>query len=157
MSLSKIYASFHSNLPVNKILLIMNEITSIAKKNNASKSILLAARVIGTLWLVICLFLFVGYFLEGIQRHPGVESKPPDVLGIATVIFLLIGLVGLLIAWWREGIGGFLSLFGFIIAGALVIIDPNLIFSLPFFVIILLPSILYLAYWWQSKKSDHIH
>lgn len=131
----------------------MNDITNISQKRIPSKGLRLAARIIGTLWVLICIFLFVGYYLEGIQRNAGAPSKPPDILGIATVVFLSIALGGLILAWWREGIGGFISLFGIIIAGALLIIDPKLDFSLPVFVILLVPSILYLAYWWDERKS----
>lgn len=132
----------------------MNDVTNIPKKRTPSKGIRLAARIIGTLWVLICVFFFVGYYLEGIQRNAGAPSKPPDILGIATVVCLSIALGGLIIAWWREGIGGFISLCGIIIAGALVIIDPKLDFSIIAFAILLLPSILYLAYWWLAKISS---
>jgi hypothetical protein len=132
----------------------MNEITNNSKKKAPSKGIRMAARIIGTLWVLICLFLFVGYYLEGIKRNAGVPSKPPDIYGIATVVCLFIAFGGLIIAWWREGIGGFISLSGFIIAGVLVIIDPKLNFSIFFFGLLLLPSILYLVYWWEVKRAS---
>jgi len=135
----------------------MNDIINNPGNRTPSKGLRLAARIIGTLWVLICIFLFVGYYLEGIQRNAGAPSKPPDVFGIVIVISLSIALCGLIIAWWREGIGGFISLFGIIIAGALLIIDPKLDFSLPVFSILSVPSILYLSYWWLAEKSNHRH
>jgi hypothetical protein len=131
----------------------MNDLTNISQKRTPSNSIRLAARITGTLWVLICLFIFFGNVIEQSNKSTG-DTKPPDILGIATVVCLLIALGGLIIAWWREGIGGFISFFGIIIAGALLIIDPKLDFSLPVFAILLVPSILYLAYWWDAKKSS---
>ena len=130
----------------------MNEITNNSNKT-PSKSLRLTARITGTIFVIICLFLIVVAFLEGNQSKSSTVSKPHDIVGIAAVVFLLIALTGLIIGWWRAGIGGLISLFGFIIAGVLFIIDPKLIFNLPVFLILLVPSILYLAYWWEAKKS----
>ena len=131
----------------------MNEVTINSKKKTPSKGLRLTARITGTIFVLICLFLIVVAFLEGNQSNSSTVSKPHDILGIAAVVFLLIALTGLIIGWWRAGIGGLISLFGFIIAGVLFIINPKLIFSLPVFLILLVPSMLYLAYWWEAKKS----
>lgn len=132
----------------------MSDINSILQNKTSLKTIRLAARVIGTIWLVICLFGFIGFFLEGTKGHESAVPKPLDILGIATISCFILGFFGLIIAWWRAGIGGLISLFGFIITGVLFKINPNYILSPPFFVLILLPSILYLAYWWGDKKSS---
>ena len=131
----------------------MNEIANNSKKKTPLKSLRLTARITGTIWVVFYLFLIVVGYLEGIQSKSSTVPKPPDILLIASVVFLLIALTGLIIAWWRAGIGGIISLFGFIISGVLFIIDPKLIFSLPVFAISLVPSILYLVYWWRVKKT----
>jgi hypothetical protein len=129
----------------------MNEVTKIQKRGTSSKSTRLAARVIGTIWLSIGLFFLIGSLFEH-PKTPGAVPKPPDILGIATIVCMLIAFGGLILAWWKEGLGGFISLSGFIIAGALLIIDPDLNFSLPIFVILMVPSILYLVYWWDERK-----
>ena len=131
----------------------MNEIANNSKKKTPLKSLRLTARITGTIWVVFSLFLIVVAFLEGNQSKSSTVSKPHDILGIAAVVFLFIALTGLIIGWWRAGIGGLISLFGFIIAGVLFIINPKLIFSLPVFLILLVPSMLYFAYWWEAKKS----
>ena len=128
----------------------MNDPKIATSKKTHVKTILLAARVVGTIWLVVCLFGFISFFLEGSKTTP----KPPDILGIATVVCFLIAFCGLIIAWWRAGFGGFVSLFGFILAAILFKMNPDFTFNLPIFVIVLLPSVLYLAYWWDEKKSS---
>ena len=135
----------------------MNEIAKNSKNNIPLKSLRLTARITGTIWVVFSLFLIVVAFLEGNQSKSTTVSEPHDILGIVAVVFLLIALTGLIIAWWRAGIGGLISFFGFIIAGVLFIIDPKLIFSLPVFLILLVPSVLYLVYWWLVEKSNHRH
>ena len=129
----------------------MNHITNIPGRY-PSKSLRLAARIIGTIWILFLIFLFIGELLEGRTRNSGVVHETPDNFGIAIVICMGIGLAGLVIAWWREGLGGFISLSGFIFAGALLIIAPKLNFSI-IFLIVLMPSILYLAYWKDTKKQ----
>ncbi len=120
-------------------------------KGSASKSLRLTARIVGTLWVLICLFLFIGYSLEGSQRNSGISSQP-DILGIMVVICMGLALVGLIIAWWKAGLGGLISLIGFLLAGTFLIIDPKLDFS-PIFFIIFIPTALYLAYWNETRIS----
>jgi hypothetical protein len=127
----------------------MKDNNRVSKKSASIPTIRLAARVVGTIWLAICLFGFISFFLEG--SKPVNSSR--DILGIATIVCFLIAFCGLIIAWWRSGIGGFMSLFGFITAAVLFKLNPKYIFSLLFFVIVLLPSILYLADWWFSAKE----
>jgi hypothetical protein len=131
----------------------MDKNANILKKNPSSKTLGLTARITAILWVFIFLFFGIGYYLEGLQRHAGEAPKPPDKLGIVVVVSINIALAGLIVGWWREGLGGFISLFGFILAGILVIIDPLLDFNIIFFLLILLPTFLYLAYWWDNKKS----
>ena len=131
----------------------MNEITNNSKKKTPSKSSLQTARIIGTIWASFYLFAIVFGYLEEIQIKPGHVSTP-DFLQIPIAVCLLIAVTGLIIAWWRAGIGGLISLFGFIIAEVLSLIDPKFIFPLLMFAISLLPSILYLVYWWKVKKSS---
>ena len=132
----------------------MNEISDNSKKKTPSTSLCLTARITGTIWVFFYLFVIVFGYLESIQIKPGHVSQPDDILLIPIVASLLIALTGLIIAWWRAGIGGLISLFGFIIVEVLSIISPKFIFPLPIFAISLLPSILYLVYWWQLKQSS---
>lgn len=130
----------------------MNDITNNSKKA-LSKSSLQTARIIGTIWASFYLFAIVFGYLEEIQIKPDHVSIP-DFLQIPIAVCLLIAAIGLIIAWWRAGIGGFISLFGFIIAEVLSLIDPKFVFPLLIFAISLLPSILYLGYWWKGKNHQ---
>lgn len=130
----------------------MNEIANNSKKKTPLKSLRLTARITGTIWVLFSLFLIVVGYLEGNQSNSGTVPKPHDILLIASVACLLIALTGLIIAWWRAGIGGLISLFGIIISGIFDLIDPKLDFSIFFFAILLVPSILYLVYWWLAEK-----
>ena len=147
------YPLFWPNLPV-VILIIMNEITNNSKKETPSKSSLQPARIIGTIWISFYLFAIVFGYFEHIQIKPGHVSQPDDILLIPIVACFLIALIGLFIAWWKAGIGGLISLFGFIIAEVLSLIAPKFVFPFLMFAISLLPSILYLVYWWKLKKSS---
>lgn len=131
----------------------MSDINNILKKIIPIKNTRLAARVVGTIWLVICLLGIVIFFLMGTEKHIDAAPESTDVLGIVTLVFFFIAFLGLIIAWWRSGIGGFISLFGFVISGVLFKLNPDLIFIPPFFVIVLLPSILYLADWWSANNQ----
>ena len=74
----------------------MNHITNIPGRY-PSKSLRLAARIIGTIWILFLIFLFIGELLEGRTRNSGVVHETPDNFGIAIVICMGIGLAGLVI------------------------------------------------------------
>ncbi len=64
----------------------MSEITN-SSKVNSSKSLRLTTRIIGTLWIVICLTLIIGYYIEGLRRKSATVPTEPDIFGI----FVLYG------------------------------------------------------------------
>jgi hypothetical protein len=128
----------------------MKEITKTVK-GNSSNSLRWTARIVGTLWILICVTLFIGYYIEGLERNSGTAHTNPDILRIFILVCMAVALVGLIIAWWNEGLGGIISIIGFILAGTLLIIDPKLDFS-PVFLIVMVPSVLYLAYWKDTRK-----
>ncbi|MEI6577441.1 MAG: hypothetical protein WCO63_14790 [Bacteroidota bacterium] len=120
------------------------------QKRTSSKGLLTTARIIGGLWVFFCLFGLIGYGMEGYQRT-GI-LMPTDWLGFATVVCLLAGLAGLVVAFWRPGPGGFISLTGFTLSAIFMTIDPLLNFSI-IFLILYIPSAMYLSYWWNRKKG----
>ncbi len=130
----------------------MKEDKSISQDYTALKGLRLAARIIGTLWVLFCTFFLIGYLMEGIQKNGGKFKMPGDWMGIATEVFIFVGLGGLIVAYWREGTGGFISLIAFILATVFLVADPQLKFSFIFF-FLYLPTIFYLAYWWGANKS----
>jgi len=132
----------------------MNEISNNSKKITPSTSLRLTARITGTIWILFFLFVIVVGYLEDIQIKPGHVSQPNDILVIPIVSCLLIALTGLFIAWWRPGIGGVISLLGFIMVEVLSIFSPKFTLPFPIVAISLLPSIMYLVYWWKVRKSS---
>jgi hypothetical protein len=127
----------------------MEDNNNILRNNFSSRGLRLAARITGTIWVLFCLVGFIGYFIEGIQRNG--FRMPTDALAFATVIFLLAGLAGLVVAFWRTGTGVIISVSGFVLSAISLICDPKLHFS-PVFFIIFLPSFLYYAYWRETKR-----
>ncbi len=115
-----------------------------------------AARIIGTLMLVFTLLIGIGEMLEGYNKHAGASSDTFDTLMIITFTFWGLGLAGLLLALWKEGLGGIVSLLSFIIFIILVGINPKPDTSFSFVLFIfLIPSILYLCYWWLTTKPPN--
>ena len=122
-------------------------------KPSSNRILLWAARIIGTAMVAFTLFFFIGYLIEG--RHK--TGPGPDIYTIIIFVVWGIGLAGLLLALWKPGTGGFISLLGFIAFNILAAVNPNpdsryTIVLLLFF----LPSILFLMYWWLKKTSNKI-
>jgi bacteriorhodopsin len=110
------------------------------------------ARIVGTLIVFLTLFIGIGEMLEG---HGKPVSNPFNTLMIITFVIWGLGLAGLLLALWKEGIGGIISLFCFIIFNILVATNPNQESRYSFVLLVfMIPSVLYLCYWWLARKSS---
>ena len=110
-----------------------------APRGVVASSVLWTARVWGSLILAFVLFFLIaslfGEWGEGLRN-------PRELLVFLT--FPVSTVVGLAIAWRREGLGGLITVGGMIIA---FIVRPDLIRNLFFSVGVVGPGILYLAYW----------
>ena len=102
------------------------------------------------------LLIGIGEMLESYNRQGAAASNTFDTLMIITFTFWGTGLAGLILALWKEGLGGIVSLVSFIIFIFLVGINPkpDVSFSNVLF-IFLIPSVLYLCYWWLTRKSSN--
>jgi hypothetical protein len=109
------------------------------------------ARVIGTLLVLFTLFIAIGEAIDGYHRQGKIGLDSLNSLQIITFIFWFLGLAGLILAWWKEGTGGFLSLIFTIIFLILVLINSDASFSY-ILLIFLFPALLYIIYWWLHKK-----
>ena len=104
-----------------------------------------SARILGTLEVVLLFYLTFNEFREEINNH----SPSPFVTLINGQYFLTVTLtiafIGLIIAYWKEGLGGGISLVSFIV---LFIgwsdFHVNFILGMT---LASLPPILYFAYW----------
>lgn len=119
------------------------------------------ARITGVLMVIFTLTIFIGEFIEGQQRNAGsaLASYTPIIL----IIFVIwgIALAGLLLALWKEALGGIISLSGFIIVYILNFFNKEATMNasaITIFLIFSIPAILYLVYWKlnkdELKKSD---
>jgi hypothetical protein len=120
------------------------------KKMKSINIIRWTASIIGTLMVAFTLIFFIGSILEG-RNKPGPGL---DTYTIITFVVWGIGLAALLLAIWKPGIGGLFSLFSFIVFNILVAVNPNPDSSYTFVLLIfLLPSILFLLFWWLKKSA----
>ncbi len=109
------------------------------------------ARIIGTSIVLITVLFFFGYLLEGYQNTHKISLTGFDTFQILTFILWFLGLAGLVLAWWKEGTGGFISFFFTAIFLILVGTNPGERF-VPLLLVFLGPSLLYIIYWWLTKK-----
>jgi hypothetical protein len=109
------------------------------------------ARIIGTLLVLFSIIIGVGEMLESYNKDGTSPFDNFDILIIITSVILIVGLAGLILAIWKEGKGGIISLFSFIVLIFLVGINPEANFTYGLF-IYLIPSVLYIYCWWSTKK-----
>ena len=109
------------------------------------------ARILGTPVALFFLFMLIGDFLD--------SSYYSDYSLYLWEIFSLIGMylmsVGIIVAWIWEGIGGLLTVGGFILAYAMYLFVskiPFIMFSFLLHVLFLISGLLFLFCWWQSRK-----
>ena len=112
------------------------------------------ARIVGTLLVLFTILIGVGQMLESYNRHGAAALDTFDTLMIITFVFWIAGLAGLILALWKEGLGGIGSLLSFIIFIFLLGINPKSNFIYGLF-IYLIPSVLYVYCWWLTKKSSN--
>jgi hypothetical protein len=110
------------------------------------KTVQWIARIYGALLVVLCLYITITEFIEEIENH----SPNPVATLISGQYFLAITLTvafaGLVLAYWKEGWGGGISLV------TLIILFIGWQDFHPGFIVAMflasIPSILYLIYWW---------
>jgi hypothetical protein len=120
------------------------------KKNTSTSIIRWTAGIIGTLIVAFTLIFAIGYLLEG-RNKPG-----PGLDTYTIVIFVVwgIGLAALLLAIWKPGLGGLISLLAFIVFNILAAVSPNPEASYtPVLLIFLLPSVLFLLFWFKKSSN----
>jgi hypothetical protein len=125
------------------------------KKNNRYNLIRWIARITGTLMVLFTLFMFIGEALESHKRNGSITSSFSPIV---IVIFIVwgISLAGLVLALWKEGLGGIISLAGFMLTYILNLFNNEASMrgsAITVFVIFSIPSILYLIYWKLNKDE----
>jgi len=131
----------------------LKTITFVKMKNNNqfANMIRWTARIIGSAIVAFTILFGIGYLIEGFGKP---SSGTFNTILIITFALWGIGLAGLIFALWKEGRGGIISLVSLIIFIALVAVKPNPDSSFSYVLFIfLIPSVLYIYYWWLKKKS----
>jgi hypothetical protein len=127
-------------------------------KNRSSNTERWIARILGLLLVSFAIFMAIGYLIEGRQKHPGAPFlRGVDPLVMIILIIWGIGLFGLLLGWWKEKLGGFLSLSCFILVFILNLFNPEsqgkMVALIPM-VIFSIPSLLFISCWYDAKKDS---
>ena len=111
------------------------------------------ARITGVLIIILTLFIGIGEALDGPRRHPGVT-----LLGQFTPLLLVMfavkgaGLAGLLLGWWKERLGGILSLCCFALVFVLNLFNSQAPLAMRIVALIpmgiyCIPSVAFIASW----------
>jgi uncharacterized membrane protein len=120
------------------------------KQSAILQAIRWTARITGTGLVLFFLTFIIGSIQEGI----GKPSPSFDPFTILIFVIWGVGLTALIVAWWKEGLGGWISFLCFMLFNILtgVIRNPgaNYTYLLLSF---LLPSVLYILYWYLSRKA----
>ena len=127
-------------------------ITFTMKPKNASlNQIRWIARITGTL-LSVFILIFVSFSVAGEVKETGFTYSLAQIL---TFIFWGIAMLGLLLALWKEGLGGIISLSALVLMFISGLFEPEANKEAMLWVVIILavPGILYTRYWWENKKK----
>lgn len=116
------------------------------------------ARISGLLIVVFTLIFVIGSAFEDRNRHPGA----PFLSGLTPLVLIIfcvwgLGLAGLILGWWKEKLGGFLSLSCFILVFILNLFNvqsPDRMGALVPMLISGIPSVLFICYGWLTKKKQ---
>jgi hypothetical protein len=111
-----------------------------------------SARILGAVIVFFTLFIAIGESIDSYRKNGSASLEALNWILIVTFFFWFLGMAGIIWAWWKEGPGGFLSLAATVIFLILVPLSPESTFS-PVLLIYLLPSILFIMYWWMKRTS----
>ena len=118
-----------------------------SKEKNRTVAILRwIARITGLVFAVFWLLMFIGETLSSTEGANPIAIR--DLIGLIAVFFYLIGLI---IAWKWEGLGGIAAIV-FVVVFALAMPDA----PIPIYVIISMPGILFIACWLMSRSPKEV-
>jgi len=125
-------------------------------KDSFANTIRWIARIVGSFLVVFTVVFVTGSLLEELGKNNGSPQSSFSLLMVVIFIIWGIALAGLVLALWKEGLGGGISLTCFALMGVLNMFNtesPNKIQALLVFLIFMIPSFLYIYYWWLKKRS----
>ena len=125
-------------------------------KDSFANTIRWIARIVGSFLVVFTVVFVTGSFMEELCKNNDTSQSSISILMVAIFIIWGIALAGLVLALWKERLGGGISLTCFALMGVLNMFNtesPNKIQALLVFLIFMIPSFLYIYYWWLKKQS----
>ncbi len=102
------------------------------------------ARILALLIIIFILFMFIGESIGSSSRKVNLSARDFLLLSLFGIT-----LIGLGIGFWREGLGGLISLVSTL--SHIIFLSINGVGNLFYFYVFLVPSILYLMYWYFNK------
>jgi len=129
---------------------------NVTKKDANSSNLLTIrwiARIIGTLFALFCLLYMSSDLAEVLKPAQGIPRQPWDPMKLALAITFFSSIAGLIIAFWKEGIGGLIAFAGMALSLLIMKFNPDANFNFTIFVLFI-PSLLYLLYWFLSRKAS---
>lgn len=124
------------------------------------RGILWTARAIGTFIIAIVLYIVIQEYLEELNHGVSPFTALSKLTASADQmlfewILTASAIIGLIIAYWKEGLGGTISLVSFLWLFYRLSSDEFNGFIAAAVVIISIPCVLYIIYWWkiQSNRS----
>ncbi len=126
------------------------------KKRNPYNWLRWIARISGSRIVVFTLFMAIGEFMEGQRRHTGLTLTSYTPIILTIFVIWGIALAGLVLALWKEGPGGIISLISYMLVYILNLFNKEASMrgnAIIIFLIFSIPSILYLVYWKLNKDE----
>ena len=103
------------------------------------------ARIIALFFILIMLLIFFGQILEG---------GGPQIDAWIGILFMPIGVVvGLILAWKWEGLGGIVTLLSLVCFHLFLVVQEGVFRFFLFPYLIIVPAILFIAYWYLTRPS----
>ena len=111
-------------------------------------------RIAARIWSLVSIgFILLIFFGEGF-------SQGFDVASITSREWVLFAcfpvglLVGLILAWWREGIGGAIAIVSFLTFYLVDFLDDGSFPRGPWFALLAVPGLLFLICWLTAREGD---
>jgi hypothetical protein len=118
--------------------------TIIQKKPVWLKIIRWTARILALLIIILILVMLIGESIGSSSHKINLSDRDFLLLSLWGIT-----LIGLGIGFWREGLGGLISLVSTL--SHIIILSSEGVGNLKSFYVFLVPSILYLMYWYFNK------
>jgi hypothetical protein len=126
------------------------------KKKDQYLALKWSARILGSLLVIFTLFIFIGELIESHDRAAGLTQHSYSPLIIIIFVTWGIALAGLVVAIWKEGLGGLISFVSFMLVWILNLFNKEATMNtsaIMLFLFFSIPAILYLLYW-KLNKDD---